>query len=455
MARTRRSAPLFGVLAVAGLLAAAAAPPADAFKTFRLAGGNIHEQMIRRVLSARGFTEAAIVQVDKGATSQDIVGSSNFEDGTHHFDNNLIDESRAYAERVVNSVVGMMPRLIPATESPEDRDKAVKARDEAQYAWGQMVHAVQDFYSHSNYLELVLRAGTTAPMDIPPIDWANRPPGLKTGYFLKIELVSRDTAARNIQAANPGITLRTPAEYTVRANTTRYADAIAFVTGPPQVLHCELNKDNDSELQGKVIEPRSTRTLSALAQEIAVKETERQWTELQRRIRETHGERAADMIRRFQGHGTPDISVLFLVDTSGSMSGPKIQEARKAVADLVKEANAAGRAEEWAILSFGNHNAFEVQPFTQNLSTLEAAAARLGASGDTPLRYGQAKAIAYLLENGKGKEGKLIILCDGDDNCPGPAHQGGAPNDRASSGAANAKLQRLFQTLKLPRGGSQ
>jgi len=440
------------------MLAAAAvltARPAGAFKTFRAFGGNIHEQMIRRVLTGRGFTEAAIVQIDKGATTQDIVGTDDFEDGTHHFDNDAINGSRAYGESEMQTVMRLLPELIPASDSAADLKKAREARDKAQHAWGRMLHPYQDFYSHSNYLELTLQAGGVPPRDIPPINWAARPAGLKTGWFLKIELMSRARAARNVMAANPGVRLRTDAEYTTRAATNDFAAALAYVNGAPQVLHCELNKDNPSEMQGRVVEPQTNLTFSALAQEIAVKETERLWEQFQTRVRGAHPDKADEMIRRFQGHGTPDVSVLFLVDTSGSMAGQKIIEARKAVADLVKEANAANRQEEWAILSFGNHNAYEIQAFTQDLATLERAVARLQPGGDTPLRYGQAKATTYLLQNGKGKEGKLVILCDGDDNCPGPAHSGGARDDRPASGAANDKLQRLFQTLKLPRGGTQ
>jgi hypothetical protein len=146
-------------------------------------------------------------------------------------------------------------------------------------------------------------------------------------------------------------------------------------------------------------------------------------------------------------------SVLFLVDTSGSMGGAKIMEARKAVADLIaKSAAEAPGEEEWAILGFSNHNVFEIQPFTQDAEAARAAANTLAANGDTPLRYGQAKATVYLLKNAKATEGRLIILCDGDDNCPGPTCKGRGITDRAASGAARDRLLTTYKKLQLRPG---
>ena len=107
---------------------------------------------------------------------------------------------------------------------------------------------------------------------------------------------------------------------------------------------------------------------------------------------------------------------------------------------------------EWASLGFGNHKVFGVPPFTRDLQAIEKAVSSLRPSGDTPLRYGEAKAAAYLLKNGAAPEGKLIILCDGEDNCTGPAHRSSNTRQDPSSGnAAKSKLKTLFRTLKLPQ----
>lgn len=143
-------------------------------------------------------------------------------------------------------------------------------------------------------------------------------------------------------------------------------------------------------------------------------------------------------------------SVLFLVDTSGSMQGAKIAAARKSVADLIRQGAQHPGAEEWAILSFSEHNVYEIIPFGTDAAAAQAAAAGLQAAGDTPLHYAEAKALTYLLKNGKAVEGRLIILCDGDNSCPGPAHARGARHNAESSSSARSKLLTRLKLINLP-----
>jgi len=262
---------------------------------------------------------------------------------------------------------------------------------------------------------------------------------------------NRSKAAAEVRKQHPGINLYTDAQYATRKANQTYAAALAYVTSAQQLLHMELNKDNGvlkDAIQGAIIEPQTGKTLSLLAQQIAEKETARQWNQLEAEIQRRYGEKADKFIERFKGLGEPARSVLFLVDTSGSMGGSKIVQARKSVADMVRKSLAGKTTEEWAILSFSNHNVYEIQPFTQDLQDIEKAVPALRAGGDTPLRYAEAKAMAYLLKNGSAPEGKLIVLCDGSDNCIGPAHTGGG--ERTSSGDAKGKLITLLKKVKLP-----
>lgn len=169
-------------------------------------------------------------------------------------------------------------------------------------------------------------------------------------------------------------------------------------------------------------------------------------------------QRLAEVRARLAGAGGTDAgglrrSILFVVDVSGSMAGRKIEAARKAVADLV--GRAPGGTEEWAILAFSNHNVLEVQAFSQDAEQVRRSAASLQAAGDTPLRYAQAKGAAYLMKNGRAPQGSLVILCDGDDNCPGPAHAQGARDDRAASDAAKTRLLGVFRARATAGGTNQ
>ncbi|NLJ36348.1 MAG: VWA domain-containing protein [candidate division WS1 bacterium] len=115
------------------------------------------------------------------------------------------------------------------------------------------------------------------------------------------------------------------------------------------------------------------------------------------------------------GPEEPELSICFLVDCSGSMGGSKIREAIAAVKQSVAATN-DGKT-EWALVRFGACNASVVCQFTMEAGKLQAAADRLSASGDTPLTYGIAKAVDYLVTKGRGHTGRLILLADGEDNC--------------------------------------
>ena len=111
----------------------------------------------------------------------------------------------------------------------------------------------------------------------------------------------------------------------------------------------------------------------------------------------------------------PELSIVFLVDTSGSMRGSKIMEAMDAVRSGVHATN-DGRT-EWALVRFSGCSATVTCRFTTREHKIIAAANNLRAGGDTPLSYAVGVALTYLHEEGSGSRGRLIILGDGEDNC--------------------------------------
>jgi len=116
-----------------------------------------------------------------------------------------------------------------------------------------------------------------------------------------------------------------------------------------------------------------------------------------------------------QPQQTLEVSICFLVDCSGSMDGGKLDAARAAVRSSVGRTD-DGKT-EWALLGFGACSLWEEQGFTQSAADLTAAVDGLGAGGDTPLTFAMYKAIAYTANEGRGRTRRLIVLCDGQDNC--------------------------------------
>lgn len=127
--------------------------------------------------------------------------------------------------------------------------------------------------------------------------------------------------------------------------------------------------------------------------------------------------------------GPVDLSILFLVDCSGSMSGNKIENARQAVINSVGQTN-DGKT-EWALLGFGGScTCWQVVPFTTNPAEIQQAAQSLSADGGTPLTYAIYKATTYLAKNGHASRGRLVVLCDGENNCG--ERQGGGRTEAAA-----------------------
>jgi len=137
----------------------------------------------------------------------------------------------------------------------------------------------------------------------------------------------------------------------------------------------------------------------------------------------------------------PALSIVFLVDCSGSMGGDKIAGARAAVKSSVAQTN-DGRT-EWAVLGFGACSCWEECGFTQLPGVAAAADDGLSTGGDTPLTYSMYVALRYLTDNGRGQTGRLIILCDGQDNCP---ERGSTTQEKAMAG-----LKTIVRGVQMPQ----
>lgn len=137
----------------------------------------------------------------------------------------------------------------------------------------------------------------------------------------------------------------------------------------------------------------------------------------------------------------PALSIAFLVDCSGSMAGNKLEAAKAAVKSSVTKTDDG--LTEWAVLGFGGCQFWEECGFSQDARLAGARVSRLGASGDTPLTYSTYKALAYLTKSGRAPLGRLIILCDGQDNCP---ERGSTTQEEAMEG-----LKTIINNVQMPQ----
>ncbi len=132
-----------------------------------------HTEITRLALRAR-FGPVALDEIIAANLAQDALQNQLGSKAHFHFDNNKIEESLAYVE----SLHGQIATLAAASGRGNQQRAAL----------GRLCHAVQDFYAHSNYVDLWL-VGHDHP--VPPacaidglIPELLNHPDLRTGTFV-------------------------------------------------------------------------------------------------------------------------------------------------------------------------------------------------------------------------------------------------------------------------------
>ena len=117
----------------------------------------IHGEIVRRALGAI-FSPRALEIIIAANMKQDILSGQIGHD-EYHFDNNAFEKSNAYIEE-------QRALILPALE-----------RAEVELAWeafGRLTHTAQDFYAHSNYIDLWLSCQESgmipSPIELDPLD---------------------------------------------------------------------------------------------------------------------------------------------------------------------------------------------------------------------------------------------------------------------------------------------
>lgn len=131
----------------------------------------VHKEITRRALG-ENFSQRALDAIIAANLHQDIFFSQ-FGHDQFHFDNNDFNGSRAYIEE-------QRSLIKPALE----RGKVLPAWQ----ALGRLTHTAQDFYAHTNYVDLWLVCQPNdlqpAPSEIDPLDDALiENPALRSGKF--------------------------------------------------------------------------------------------------------------------------------------------------------------------------------------------------------------------------------------------------------------------------------
>ena len=112
-----------------------------------------HTEMMREALGAHVSPRALEVMIAANLKQDSWIGLLGHDE--YHFDNNAFDESNRYIKEQRGYVIAAL--LSPGVLS-------------AWIAFGRLSHAVQDFYSHTNYVSMWLGEGSGTPRASSEID---------------------------------------------------------------------------------------------------------------------------------------------------------------------------------------------------------------------------------------------------------------------------------------------
>lgn len=217
-----------------------------AFSTLESAGGSIHGEITKEALTGV-FSPANLKLIVDANEGQDKPGSEGQAELRRHFGEMQFNSSLGYVDREKKRALNY------AAESDTDAE----SRGYALRHFGEMLHVVQDFYSRTNYVELMLRLENykSDPYQIPLVDWQKVP----SGY--------------------PGLEC-----FNVRAGASGDVEKNAMI-----VKDSPQTPGGARIVTGKI-------TYFQVARELAVRETQRQWNQFEAMIRNRCGTRAAAVI---------------------------------------------------------------------------------------------------------------------------------------------------------------
>lgn len=115
------------------------------------------------------------------------------------------------------------------------------------------------------------------------------------------------------------------------------------------------------------------------------------------------------------GDRKPGVSIVILVDCSGSMDQNERMKRAKTAARGVLRPESLGPDDEVALWTFAEYDARLRVEFTSDVARVASVVESLNADGNTPLALGIMKAGDFLLTAGRNRKKVLIVLSDGEE----------------------------------------
>jgi len=295
--------------------------PAHSFYTWPIPTSDTIHDKITHVLVEKvpGFQEIAYSNITEWMDDQDIPGSDAFIDATNHFDDSQLNRSRQRLEDNRSEII----------EAAKDAHRDPDALNKVYQHFGYLLHAAQDFYSHTNFVETQLNMldnRNASPSRVDQLELVNWDTDLdkeyRSGYFYYNSVLlfdwevfnGRANCIRNLknqtfEGRQPdflsaedycvymdcGIGLTDPKSF------KSYTMAVGCaLNGKKDLLHAFLNKDGPSTAMGAATNVHGIK-LYDFAEYLAKQETLRQWNEIEEQIRHDYAPEADDIIAAIKG----------------------------------------------------------------------------------------------------------------------------------------------------------
>jgi len=266
------------LLAGGGLFVLLHSPPVEAFSSFAIYGGAVHKDITEEAFSPFGFGEEPLKYLNQGLLEPDKFYRDKFTDPEHHFTEGDFQASRSYLQEKQLSSVRC------AGSAVDDYQQFRRTL----FAFGELLHATQDFYSHSNWVE---RAVADGHQTIPLASFDSLPAAdLVSPYFLYKKLPPKEVTSPRSYEKRFDRPFYDEADLEVLSDAERIRLAIE-----PEMsfTHKSLAKDNPKYPQSSLRWKPDGSTLYELAYEVAVRDTRKQWTAFEEALRAAYAERGA------------------------------------------------------------------------------------------------------------------------------------------------------------------
>lgn len=235
-----------------------------------------HETITRNALPPDQVSESAMIQILVGPPpGAGAVGSDAFfSDEFRHLDN-ATNPTQLCAE--AKQAWNTFEPLILSGSKPAAGGLA--DGPEARAAFGGLLHVQQDFYAHSNWVDLNIAAGQpekVAPAIFPTCNPAGFPAALHTGYFA-LDLGNHEDPLTGCPGGGP------PPGY--------------------QECHSTLNKDGPSTVRGSQPVAGTNMTEYDLAAQLATTASTALYQQIRSLVAKSNGENAAVLLFQADGGG--------------------------------------------------------------------------------------------------------------------------------------------------------